>query len=61
MFASLNPASVSPIVTTPVNGSTVSMMSATTSIRGRFITNMTTAATSKPRMSANSVFMELPD
>ncbi len=54
---SLNPANASFMVMTPVNGIKVSMMRATASMRGRFITNMATDAASMSKMRASWRFM----
>src|SRR5690606_17082050 len=56
-FGSANPASVSPTVTAPVNGNTVSMSSATASMRGLLIANIAMAAASSPRTTASSAFI----
>jgi hypothetical protein len=42
----------------PVNGSTVSMINATTSIRGLLTANIAMAAASRSNTIASSVFME---
>lgn len=46
-FGSANPDSVSGTVSTPVSGSATSSPTATTSIRGRLIANITIDATSR--------------
>ena len=56
-LASLNPASVSPMVMTPMSGSTAIMIRATASMRGRPSANITTAATSRASTTARSVFI----
>ena len=56
MFGSLKPDSASPMLITPVNGSTVSMISATASMRGVLIANIATAEASRERTMARSVF-----
>ncbi len=57
MLESLKPASASPMVSTPVKGSAVSMISATASMRGLLIANITIAATSRARTIARSGLM----
>ena len=59
MFESLKPASASPMVSTPVKGSAVSMISATASRRGLLIANITIAAASRARTitSADTVYL----
>ncbi len=56
-LGSAKPASASGVVMTPVSGSRTSISSATASMRGLLRANMTTAAASRARTSANSVFM----
>ena len=56
MLESLKPARASPIVIAPVNGSTVSMISATASMRGLFMANIAMAAARSPRTMASWVF-----
>jgi hypothetical protein len=53
-LASLKPARASPMVTTPVNGSVVSTISATASMRGRLSANIATAAVSRASTTARS-------
>src|SRR5580704_4175272 len=59
MFESLKPASASPMVSTPVKGSAVSMIRATASRRGLLIANITIAAASRARTttSADTVYL----
>ena len=57
MLESLNPAIASPMVITPVKGNNTIMMSATASMRGLLITNITTEATSRVRTTRSSVFI----
>lgn len=57
MLGSAKPVSVSGTVSTPVNGSATIINSATASMRGRLIANMTTAATSRARTMASWAFM----
>ena len=59
-FASANPASASDMLSTPVNGSTVSINSATASMRGRPTANITIAAPSSPRTTISSVVIASP-
>ena len=58
MDESLKPASASFMVTMPVSGSATITISATASMRGRLITNITIAAASRTRTRARSVFIE---
>lgn len=55
MFGLLKPASASFMVSTPVNGSSTSMINATASTRGLLMANMTMAAASSSRTSMRSV------
>ena len=54
MFGSLKPASASLMVSTPVRGSAVSIISATASRRGLLIANITIAAASRLKTTARS-------
>ena len=56
MLESLNPARASFIVITPVIGSTVSMISATASMRGLFMANIAMAVARSPRTMASWLF-----
>jgi len=57
ILGSLKPANASVIVNTPVNGSNVSMISATASMRGLLMANITIAAISNASTDANSGFI----
>lgn len=60
ILESLNPASASPIVSTPVKGNVTSMISATASSRGLPMANMAIAMASKRRTTPRSAFMCVP-
>ena len=57
IFESLKPTNPSPIVITPVNGKATSIISATASIRGLLIANMTIAAAKRSSTTISSILM----